>query len=670
MDLLPSHELFSTIKDQAALNMIRKVTDDEIKAAMFSIGKCKAPGLDGFTSAFFKKSWSIVGKDVLTPSSITDYRPISCCNVLYKCISKILADRIKDGLKTVVSINQSAFVSDRRISDNILLTQEILHSINQSGPPRCAFKVDIQKAYDTVDWEFLPLTLKGFGFHPIMTCVSSMSFSISINGQVHGYFKGKRGLRQGDPISPYLFTLVMEVLTLILQHATQLEPSFRFHNRCEKQKLINLCFADDLFLFSRGDVKSASLIMRSLDSFKRMFGLVPSVQKSTAFFYHVPQSDCKILVERMEKKIPDWKNKYLSFAGGFAVDYLCAFFYAYYWASVFILLGQVIKDLEKTMRGFLWCQGPMQNGKAKSLGNRRKSLWVDWIHDYHLRGQNFWDVPIRGSWYDMGPLSDFIQPSDIRRGGFYLTSTIADINRNGSWLWPQVWLDKYPNLLNYPPIHLTLNRDELIWKNDDEIVPFSATTVWDSIRLKENHVGWVNIVWFPQCIPRHAFNLWLIMREKLLTQDKILQWSPARRKTMNMMCCSLCVSDYDSHGHLFFMCKYADRVWGEVKRSVNMQHIPSDWDSIVSYLLSKAKSRSISSVLGRDVVAATAYYVWQERNNRLFKNHARPFANLVKVIKDTVGARLWNLKFKKTAWVSYTLEAWNIMGEFQFQDGG
>nr|XP_043639247.1 uncharacterized protein LOC122610317 [Erigeron canadensis] len=129
-DLLPSHELFSTtIEDQAALNMIRKVTDDEIKATMFSIGECKAPGPDGFTSAFFKKSWSIVGKDVLlavhdffnkgkllkelnhtiialVPSSITDYRPISCCNVLYKCISKILADRIKYGLKTVVSINQ------------------------------------------------------------------------------------------------------------------------------------------------------------------------------------------------------------------------------------------------------------------------------------------------------------------------------------------------------------------------------------------------------------------------------------------------------------------------------------------------------------------------------------------------------------------------------------
>nr|GEW81976.1 reverse transcriptase domain-containing protein [Tanacetum cinerariifolium] len=94
--------------------------------------------------------------------------------------------------------------------------REIMHNYHlDRGVARCAFKVDIQKAYDTADWAFLKVILKGFGFHDrmvawIMECVATTSFSISINGSLHVHFKGKRGLRQGEPLSPYLFTLVME----------------------------------------------------------------------------------------------------------------------------------------------------------------------------------------------------------------------------------------------------------------------------------------------------------------------------------------------------------------------------------------------------------------------------------------------------------------------------
>lgn len=129
---------------------------------------------------------------VNSPTRITDFRPISCCNALFKCISKIIANRIKDSLTILVGSNQSAFVPGRRISDNILLTQELMHNYNlDRGPARCAFKVDIQKAYDTVDWQFLRNTLISFGFHSrmvhwIMECVSTTSFSISVNGILHG----------------------------------------------------------------------------------------------------------------------------------------------------------------------------------------------------------------------------------------------------------------------------------------------------------------------------------------------------------------------------------------------------------------------------------------------------------------------------------------------------
>ncbi|GJV54642.1 sugar transport protein 13 [Tanacetum coccineum] len=227
---------------------------------------------------------------VKSPSCVNDYRPISCCNLLFKCISKIIANRIKHSLKTIISPIQSAFIPGRSITDNILLTQELMYNYHlERGTPRCAFKVDIQKAYDIVDWDFLRIILLGFGFHQkmvswIMECVTSTSYSICVNGSLHGYFKGKRGLRQGDPLSPYLFTLVMEVLTLMLQRKVHQTDQFTYHRYCSKMELVNLCFADDLFLFPYGDVGSASIIKEALDEFKNALGLVPSLPKSTAYF--------------------------------------------------------------------------------------------------------------------------------------------------------------------------------------------------------------------------------------------------------------------------------------------------------------------------------------------------------------------------------------------------
>nr|GEV33141.1 hypothetical protein [Tanacetum cinerariifolium] len=264
-NILNEEGLFSNkVSVDIAFNMMRDVTNDEIKAAMFDIGDDRASGLDGYTFVFFKKGmeYSLIPK-VSTPLRVNDYRPISCCNVIYKCISKIITNRIIEGIKEVVSDNQSAFIL------------------------------------------------------------------------------GKRGLRQGDPLSPYLFTLVIEILTLILKRRVQLSKSFRYHRYCEEIHLINVCFADDLFIFASGDVESSRVIMDSLEEFKVTSGLILSILKSTAYFCNVlnhtkvailsiiPFSegellvkylevllislgllnrDCKILVEKSKNRIGDWKN--------------------------------------------------------------------------------------------------------------------------------------------------------------------------------------------------------------------------------------------------------------------------------------------------------------------------------------------------------------------------
>ena len=246
----PGNLFVNKLSDLDADFMVRPISDEEIKCALFSMEDDKAPGPDGFSSKFFKSAWSIVGPEVTkaiqeflingkllkeinatvlalvpkvkTPCKVSDFRPISCCSVLYKCISKIISNRLKGVLNSVVSNAQCAFIPNRQISDNIMLTQELMRNYHRSlGPSKVAFKIDINKAYDTVDWGFLRQCLIQFWFplkmvNWIMSCITSPSFTVCLNGDHIGYFKGMRGLRQGDPLSPYLFTLVMEVLTLMI----------------------------------------------------------------------------------------------------------------------------------------------------------------------------------------------------------------------------------------------------------------------------------------------------------------------------------------------------------------------------------------------------------------------------------------------------------------------
>ncbi|XP_022015014.1 uncharacterized protein LOC110914533 [Helianthus annuus] len=785
---------------------LRPVTEEEVKKAMFSIGNDKAPGPDGFTAAFFKNAWPLIGNDIVnaikdffdtgnllrelnhtlivlipkvpTPMVVTDFRPIACCNVLYKCISKIIADRIKGGLNEIVSINQSAFVPGKKISDNILLTQELMHNYHRNvGPPRCAFKVDIQKAYDTVDWRFLKSVLRGFGFNDnmvrwIMMCVSSTSFSVCVNGMVHGFFRGKRGLRQGDPISPYLFTLVMEVLTGILQHSVRIDSSFKYHNRCEKQQIINLCFADDLFLFARGEVNSANCIMTSLSKFSKMSGLVPNNQKSTVFFCnvkdHVKQeildimpfvegtlpvkylgvplisstlrySDCRVLVEKLEKRIMHWKNKLLSFAGRLQLIISVLSSMHIYWSSVFLLPVRVVKELEARMRNFLWSQDVSFNrGKAKvswkvvctpkyegglgirrigdmnkalmashiwSIVMKRDSLWVKWVHSYRLKGKNFWVCKATSNstwswrkiiqlrhvirkyvwsdvgngrdtsawfdfWSDLGPLGDFLSPRTITDADFRLDDTVFNIFSNDTWNWPVAWRDLFPVLIQLDHFHLDPSKsDRLLWKDGNECQDFSSSAVWHSVRHRESEVDWSGIVWFAQCIPRHAFMMWLIMKRKLLTQDKILQWDFSRRKNMNMMCCLLCYENFDSHQHLFFECKFSDEVWNMIRGKVGMEAVCSRWADITEWLCARIRSKKVEIYVAKLLVAAAAYTIWQERNARLFRNQLRPPEMVKDAILKTVRYKLMGAKLKINARVRKLLGDWDVATETK-DDGG
>lgn len=181
---------------------------------------------------------------------MSDYWPISCCNTTYKCISKIIVVRLKGILPSLISSSQFAFVPGRRIGDNILLAQELFRNYHRAyGQPMCAMKINLRKAFDSVSWDFMLNALSLFKFPPkfiywIKACIFSPFFSVRVNGSLCGYFKGAKGLRQGDQLSPYLFVIAMEVLSIILAKETR-SPVVKHHWKTKSLSLSHLCFADD-----------------------------------------------------------------------------------------------------------------------------------------------------------------------------------------------------------------------------------------------------------------------------------------------------------------------------------------------------------------------------------------------------------------------------------------
>jgi hypothetical protein len=236
-------------------DLMKEFTEKEISDALFQIGPLKAPGPDGFPARFFQRNWAALKSDViravkrffqdgtmpegvnettivLIPKSneaceLKDFRPISLCNVVYKVVAKCIINRLRPMLQGLISHNQSAFIPGRLITDNALVAFECFHSIQRNtkiANDFCAYKLDLSKAYDRVDWCYLQGALLKMGFHHkwvklVMECVTSVSFCIRINGELTDRFKASRGLRQGDPLSPYIFMFVAEGMTKILDRS-------------------------------------------------------------------------------------------------------------------------------------------------------------------------------------------------------------------------------------------------------------------------------------------------------------------------------------------------------------------------------------------------------------------------------------------------------------------
>ena len=306
-------------KDMNA-KLLETYTTEEVAVAIKEMALLKAPGPDGMPPLFFQTYWPDIGMDITeavlsslnlssllksinhtfisiipkvkNPESVTGFRPISLCNLIYKIISKVIANRLKPLLNSIILETQSAFIAGRLITDNVLIAFELLHHMKTDCLGKKGFmalKLNMSKTYDRVEWVFLKNILLRSGFQQswvnlIMECVTTLSYSILVNGEPKGMIYPSRGIRQRDPLSPYLFLFCIEGLNAILRKATVAEEIEGFSLCRRGPKITHLFFADDCLLLCRSNLAECEKIKELLAVYEAASGQMVNKDKTTLFF--------------------------------------------------------------------------------------------------------------------------------------------------------------------------------------------------------------------------------------------------------------------------------------------------------------------------------------------------------------------------------------------------
>ena len=299
--------------------LARPFSPCEVYAALKDMQPFKASGPDGFQPVFYQRFWNLVqpnvtqlASDVLSgcsfpdglndaylvliskvdsPSKPNQFRPIGLCNIVYKLVTKVIVNHIKPVLSTLIAPTQCSFVPKRQITDNVIIVQEMLHSMRgkQGNRGSMMVKIDFEKAYDRLKWSFirdtlLEICLPQTMVDVVMNCIESAKLSILWNGEPMEFFHPSRGIRQGDPLSPYLYVLCMERLSHLIEREVQLGGWKPVRASRNGPSISHLAFADDLILFSEASEEQSELMMAWLDNFCGASGSKVSIEKSKVYF--------------------------------------------------------------------------------------------------------------------------------------------------------------------------------------------------------------------------------------------------------------------------------------------------------------------------------------------------------------------------------------------------
>ncbi|GAU34179.1 hypothetical protein TSUD_162800 [Trifolium subterraneum] len=341
------------------------------------------------------------------PFELGDFRPISLLGCLYKLIAKVLTNRLANVMNSLIAGNQSAFIKGRNLVDGVVVVNEVVDLAKRSGKECLIFKVDFEKAYDSVDWSFLEYMLKRFGFCEVWigwmkACIFGGNLSVLVNGCPMGEINIQRGLKQGDPLAPFLFLLVAEGFGGAMRRAVEINLFKGFNISRDGPSISHLQYADDTLCIGEASIENLWTMKAILRGFELASGLRVNFWKSCLIGVNVRDDFMELactflnciqgfvpfkylglpvganprrlstwepLVASLRKKLNSWGHKHVSIEGRLVLINSVLNSIPIFYLSFMKMPVQVLKKVIRIQREFLW--GGVNGGRNLSWIKRR-----------------------------------------------------------------------------------------------------------------------------------------------------------------------------------------------------------------------------------------------------------------------------------------------------------
>ncbi|XP_058762882.1 uncharacterized protein LOC131636268 [Vicia villosa] len=653
-------------------------------------------GLDGLPALFFQKYWSSVGNetvhyvmDILNnnrdltainntfitlilkkkqPSTPRDFRPISLCNVIMKAVTKLIANRLKTFLPSTISEEHSAFIQGRLITNNALIAMECFHWMKHKKKGKrgtMALKLDLSKAYDRMEWSFmlksmriveLPQTFISL----IQMCITTVSYQLLINGQPSKKFTPSRGLRQGDPLSPYLFFICAYVLSGMLRNEVENGGIHGVQVGRRSPKISHIFFADDSLLFARASAVEAGRIQQIRLDYEKTSGQSINADKSEVSFSSNVSEEAKdrvkeilrfqgvnhhsrymglpvvfrrskkevfqLVIEKVWKKVKGWKEKFLRRAGKEVLIKAVAQAIPTYNMSCYCISESCCKEIEAMLGKFFKGRYYPRCSIADALpGFNPSYAWRSILSSQELvlngsrwRIGNGKKVSINGDKW-IPTLSNF-KPSSPDAILDPSSNVSSLIDSEMEW-WNHETLrenidENDVSHISSIPLSFYPPENKIIWHHESNGEYFVRSAyhvqggMCNSNRLGSSSLdyhGFWKQLWKLKANPRIKNFMWRVIKNILPSKENLQS-----KGVMTDGLCPLCYSEAESTCHLFLRYAFVKKV---IFSSLLEIRLP-DASDIADWLDDIFKKKDFK--LGQ-LVATFLWKIWKFRNFVIFK---------------------------------------------------